>query len=157
MKTATIQELKLELQHLQPAALVDLCLRLAKFKKENKELLTYLIFEANDEQSFVEGVKAMLAQEFAEMNSSHLYFAKKTLRKLVRMINKYCRYSNQEETALELRLYFCELLRQSGIPYHQHPVIHNLYNGQFQKVNNLLSALHEDLQYEYRKRIALLK
>ena len=40
MKAATIHEIKQELVTLKPAALSELCLRLAKFKKENKELLT---------------------------------------------------------------------------------------------------------------------
>ena len=42
MKAATVKEIKTELENLSPAALLPLTLRLAKFKKENKELLTYL-------------------------------------------------------------------------------------------------------------------
>ena len=49
MKAATIQEIKLELSETSPAKLKQLCLHLAKFKKENKELLTYLLFESHDE------------------------------------------------------------------------------------------------------------
>ena len=48
MKASTVSELKEELKHLPPAQLLELCLRLARFKKENKELLTYLLFEAHD-------------------------------------------------------------------------------------------------------------
>ena len=47
MKAATINELKQELQNIPPAKVTELCLRLARFKKENKELLTYLLFEEN--------------------------------------------------------------------------------------------------------------
>ena len=50
MKAATVHEIKVELSTLKAAELVDLCLRLTKFKKENKELLTYLLFEGHDEQ-----------------------------------------------------------------------------------------------------------
>ena len=57
MKAATIHEIKQELSTNKPADLVDLCLRLGKFKKENKELLTYLLFEAHDEQGYVTGLK----------------------------------------------------------------------------------------------------
>lgn len=156
MKAATVQELKQELTQLKPSRLVDICLRLSKFKKENKELLTYLIFESGNEKSFVDGIKAEVEQGFAEMNSTSLYYAKKTLRKLVRTINKYCRYSNRDETEIELRLHFCEQLLESGIPFGQNPVILNLYNGQVRKVNMLLHTLHEDLQYEYRERVAAL-
>ena len=44
MKAATIIELKQELNNTSPAIVSELCLRLARFKKENKELLTYLLF-----------------------------------------------------------------------------------------------------------------
>jgi hypothetical protein len=56
---------------------VELCLRLGKFKKENKELLTYLLFEAHNEQAYVESVEKELDELFGEINQSHLYFAKK--------------------------------------------------------------------------------
>ena len=48
MKAATVHELKEELKHRSAAQLVELCNRLVRFKKENKELLTYLLFEAHD-------------------------------------------------------------------------------------------------------------
>ncbi len=57
MKAATINELKQELEHLSAAELKELCLRLAKFKKENKELLTYLLFEAHDTEAYSRSVK----------------------------------------------------------------------------------------------------
>ena len=43
MKPATVHQLKRELQTRTPDELLQLCLRLAKFKKENKELLTYRV------------------------------------------------------------------------------------------------------------------
>jgi len=157
MKSATIHELKQELLPLKPAALVDLCLRLARFKKENKELLTYLLFEAHDEESYVKSIKKEIDELFGEINLSHLYFAKKSLRKIVRIINKYCRYSTSKTTEVELRLYFCSVLRASGIPFDKNTVISNLYQSQLKKVGLLLAALHEDLQYDYLKEYNHLK
>ena len=93
MKSATIHEIKQELLTVKPAALVDLCLRLGRFKKENKELLTYLLFEAHDEAGYIRGIKEEIDNHFSEINLSHLYFAKKSLRKIARIINKYSRYS----------------------------------------------------------------
>jgi hypothetical protein len=43
MKAASILELKQELQHTSSKEIVELCLRLARFKKENKELLTFFL------------------------------------------------------------------------------------------------------------------
>ena len=49
MKTAAVKDIKQELLQRSPKELLALCLRLSRFKKENKELLTYLLFEASDE------------------------------------------------------------------------------------------------------------
>lgn len=153
MKAATIHEIKQELSTNKPANLVELCLRLGKFKKENKELLTYILFEAHDEQGYVTGLKKEIDEEFTTINQSHLYFAKKSLRKIVRLINKYCRYSGVKETELELRLHFCSILKKSGIPISQNTVINNLYLGQLKKIHAVLSTLHDDLQYDYMREL----
>jgi len=157
MKTATIHEIKQELATTKPGELVELCLRLGKFKKENKELLTYLLFEAHNEQAYVESVEKELDELFGEINQSHLYFAKKSLRKIVRVINKYCRYSGSKQTEVELRLYFCKSLNESGIAFQYNTVIHNLYQSQLKKIHEVLDTLHEDLQYDYRKDLEELK
>ncbi len=149
MKSATIHEIKQELSTVKPAQLVELCLRLARFKKENKELLTYLLFEANDEQAYIAAIKHEIDENFAAINLSQLYFAKKSLRKIARIINKYCRYSGSKQTEVELRIYFCSQLKESGIPVERNPVINNLFLSQLKKVNAVLATLHEDLQYDY--------
>jgi hypothetical protein len=153
MRSATIQEIKQELQDQKAPQLISLCLRLARFKKENKELLTYLLFEASDEQGYVNGIKQEVTETFTEINLSQLYFAKKTLRRILRMINKYVRYSGQKQTEIELRLHYCTELKNSGIPLRQNPVISNLYDGQLRKIKVLMSALHEDLQHDYKKEL----
>jgi hypothetical protein len=156
MKAATIHEIKQELVASKPAQLVELCLRLARFKKENKELLTYLLFESNDEEGFVKSLKAEIDEEIEAVNRSQLYFAKKNLRRIVRTINKYCRYSGIKETELSLRIHFCTVLKESGIPITQNAVINNLYLSQLKKIHTVLATLHEDLQYDYRKEVELL-
>lgn len=156
MKAATINEIKQELSGMKSPELIELNLRLARFKKENKELLTYLLFEARDEQGFITGVREEIDALFGEINLSQLYFAKKSLRKIVRLINKYARYSTHKETELQLRLHFCKELIRSGIPITRNPVINNLHLTQLKKINALVSTLHEDLQYDYRREIAIL-
>jgi hypothetical protein len=151
MKSATIHEIKQELASRKPTELVELCLRLGRFKKENKELLTYLLFEAHDEQGYITAIKKEIDQAFSAINLSHLYFAKKSLRKIVRIINKFCRYSGSKTTEVELRIYFCTQLKESGIPVKRNPVIHNLYQSQLKKTGIILKNLHEDLQYDYKR------
>lgn len=157
MKAATVYEIKKELGSLKPSGLTELCLRLARFKKENKELLTYLLFEAHNEEGYIESVKREIDELFGTINLSHLYFVKKTLRKIVRVINKYSRYSGNKQTEIELRIYFCSKLKKSGIEFSRNKVINNLYQGQVQKINTILGALHEDLQHDYSKELELLK
>lgn len=156
MRSATIQELKQELTSEKPARLIELCLRLARFKKENKELLTYLLFEAHDEESYIRSVKSEITELFGTINQSHLYFAKKTLRKIVRVINKYSRYSGNKQTDIELRMFFCNELKESDIPFRQNAVISNLYDNQVKKIKTLLATLHEDLQHDYARNLVLL-
>jgi hypothetical protein len=156
MKAAGIQELKQELNHLQATKLTELCLRLARFKKENKELLTYLLFEAHDTDAYIAGIKEEMNDLFAEVNTSHVFFAKKTLRKILRTANKYIRYSGLVIVEAELLLHFCEEMKKLNLPIGKNPVLTNLYQAQIKKINKALSGMHEDLQYEYLKRFEAL-
>lgn len=153
MKAATIHELKQELTNIPADQLAELCIRLAKFKKENKELLTYLLFEAFDEQAYVENIKAEVEEQFQEINTSNLYFVKKSLRKILRTLNKYIRYTGSAETEVKLLLFFCNTLKDSGIPVERNPVIKNMYLAQLKKTAKSIAGMHEDLQYEYAREL----
>lgn len=116
MKAASINELKVELTTIPADQLAELCIRLAKFKKENKELLTYLLFESFDEQAYIENIKTDILQQFEEINTSSLYFVKKSLRKILKTLNKYIRYTGSAEAEVKLLLFFCNTLQSTGIP-----------------------------------------
>jgi hypothetical protein len=156
MKAATINELKQELTHLSPAKVQELCLRLARFKKENKELLTYLLFEAHDTAVYIDSVKQEMDAQFDGINKSNVYFVKKTLRKILRITNKYIRYSGLDTVEIELLIYFCITMKELNIPLHKNPVLNNLYQNQLKKINKTIATLHEDLQYDYLKEVAIL-
>ena len=156
MKAASIHELKLELSNIPAEQLADLCIRLAKFKKENKELLTYLLFEAFDEQAYIENIKADILLQFQEINTSSIYFVKKSLRKIIRTLNKYIRYTGLSETEARLLLFFCVTLKNSGIPIEKNPVIKNMYLNQLKKISKAIAIMHEDLQYEYVRELEKL-
>ncbi len=157
MKAATVHEIKQELSGTRPAALAELCLRLARFKKENKELLTYLLFEAHDEAGYIAGIKLVADEQFKEINLSHLYFVKKSLRKILRTINKHLRYMGSKQAEAELLIYFCKSINESDIALEKSQVISNIYNNQVKKLTAVIKTLHEDLQYDYRKDLELLK
>ena len=57
MKPATITEIKKELKFRSQEQLIEYCLTMARFKLESKELLTYLVFESENEQAYIDSVK----------------------------------------------------------------------------------------------------
>ncbi len=152
MKASTVNEIKQELKHRTAAELVELCNRLARFKKENKELLTYLLFEAHDEAGYKQSVKQEIDFQFREIpKGNSLYLQKKSVRKILRTAAKYARYSGEKTTEIELLLHFCSRLKSSGIALHQSTALSNLLQTQLKKIGKLLPALHEDLQYDYQR------
>lgn len=149
MKAASVQEIKQELQALPPSRLTELCLRLARFKKDNKELLTYLLFEASNLDGYIKSIKDQIDGEFEGLPKPNLYLTKKSLRKVLRVTLKQIRYTGSPQTEVELLTYFLRKMRQSGIPYKDSPVLVNLYKQQLKKVRATIDSLHEDLQYDY--------
>lgn len=156
MKTATVNELKQELKNTDTATLVDLCVRLARFKKENKELLTYLLFEAHDEQGYITGIKAEMDAGFAELPRANAHLTKKSLRKILRATNKFIRYTSSKQVETELLIYYCQLLNNSGLLAATGTAMYKLYQQQLKKINAAVQLLHEDLQHDYRKEIAAI-
>lgn len=150
MKAASLHEVKKELQLLSAAELSELALALAKYKKDNKEFLAYLLFQSQDKTVFVNEIKEEIDGFFSEINvNSNLYFVKKSLRKILRTINKYSKYLGDKALSAELNIYFCKKLKGSGIPFRKSQLLVNMYEQQLKKIRTLISALHEDLQSDY--------
>lgn len=153
MKAASISDIKQELTNTPPAKLLELCLRLAKYKKDNKELLNYLLFEAHDLQAYIHIVKEEVEEAFDNINKSNLYFAKKSLRKILRDTAKHIRYTASKPAEVELLLHFCSTLKHSGIPIKNNILLCNLFQAQIKKTAKIIATLHEDLQYDYLKQL----
>ncbi len=150
MKSATVSEIKKELVTRSPEELVELCLQLTKFKKENKELLTYLLYEANDESSYIESIKTEIDEQFEEINTNSFYFIKKSIRKILRATKKYIRYSKQKETQVALLLHFCLRLKEFRPSIFENITLVNLYTRELAGIRKTIASLHEDLQYDYQ-------
>src|SRR5690606_21110669 len=149
MKAATIAQLKKELQFRSQDEVMQLCLRLARFKKENKELLTYLLFEADSEEGYIEAVKQEMDEMFSEINVNSFFYIKKSVRKILRTLKKYIRYSGEKATEVELLLYFCEKLKDFKPSIRRNNTLLNLYQRQLEYIEKKIPLLHEDLQYDY--------
>jgi hypothetical protein len=153
MKAVTVKQLKTELSFRTNDELVEICLTLSKFKKENKELLTYLLFESNSEQGYISSVKAEVDVLFEQINTSSYYFIKKSVRKILRRIKTYNRYSKNKETEVDLLLYFCKKLGSLTPSIKNNTVLTNLYWRELDSVKKKIRSLHEDLQYDYNTEI----
>ncbi len=157
MKSGSISEIKKELQQLEPDRLAELCISLAKYKKENKEYLDYLLFESGDRAGFVAQVKQEIDLLFSELYPDiNLYYAKKILRKILRITNKYIKYIGDKSVAVELQIYYCKKLIESKIPIEKSARLVNLKAGVVKKIKTLLIALHPDLQYDYKNELESL-
>ena len=156
MKASTVSTLKKELNTLPAGDVLELCMKLVKYKKENKELLSYLLFDANNEAEFIRNIKEEINLQFTEINRSQLYFAKKSLRKILKTTNKYIRYSGHKQTEVELLIHFCMKLKHSGIPFKSSNSLLNIFKNQVRKIHTAIESLHEDLQHDYLEEIAEL-
>ena len=154
---ASQKELKAELESRSAKELISFCLTLTKFKKENKELLTYILFESGNEALFIGKIKAEMDEQFALLSTEkNLYFTKKSLRKILRTVKRYSRYASSDTVSADLLIYYCSKLQSSGIPFRKSPVLEKMYNNQIAKIKSLISGLHEDLQYDYQQELDII-
>jgi vacuolar-type H+-ATPase catalytic subunit A/Vma1 len=156
MKSASISELQKELHLIERKQLIELCVRLSKYKKENKEYLNYLLFETPDEKQYINNVKELIDEGFDGLNRKTVYFTKKGLRKVVRIMNKFIKFSDSKQTELELRIYFVKKMKAEHIPIDESLVLSNLYHREIEKVKSTLVKLHEDIQYDYQQEVEQL-
>ena len=156
MHQYSLSEIKKELKELPKDVLIANLLSLAKYKRESKEYLNYLLFQSHDEDRFIQEAKQEIENSFKEITQSNLYLVKKSLRKILRLVNRYAKYTGNKQREAELILHFLITLKDSGIPYHKNAVLERLYHTQLKKLQTCVSTLHEDLQYDFLKDIEQL-
>ena len=149
MKAVTLKEIKQELNTLSTQEIQELCLRLSRFKKENKELLTYLLFESHNETGYIDSVKSYMDTEFEQINTDSYFYIRKSTRKILRNVKKFIRYSQKKETEVELLLYFCEKLKDFKPSIKRSTQLVNMFNRQVFLSKKIIGTFHEDLQYDY--------
>lgn len=149
MKASTLKEIKTELNHRSTQELLEICLHLAKSKKENKELLTYLLFESQDEEAFIQSIKSKMDLDFDSINTRTFFYIKKSVRKILKEIKKFIKYSKNKETEVELLIYFCHKLQEFRPSIKRNTTLVNLYKRQLEYIKKRVTTLHEDLQHDY--------
>ena len=156
MKSATITEIKKELKQLSGEQLHEIILRMAKYKLENKELLHYLLFEADFEEGYISMVKEEIEDGLSDLHPN-LYYAKKSIRKTLRITQKFIKYSRKKETEISLLMHFCHTLKDTGVSFSRSTALSNLYHRQLTKLEKAIGSLHEDLQFDYQEEIESLR
>jgi hypothetical protein len=156
MKSASLHEVKKELMLLDPSQLQEMCLAMAKFKKENKDLLAYLLFEAHDKESFIAGVKEYISEEFEIMNRSNTHLIKKSVRKILRTTNKYIKYIGTKEAQIELLIYFCATFKKTRIKLIPNTALGNIYFNRIPQIHKIINSLHEDMRSDYMNELETL-
>lgn len=157
MKPATVHEIKQRLKELEKKELLEICQRLARFKKDNKELLTYLLFEEDDLAGYIKNVKEEIDEGFMQVNTSNVYFAKKTIRKVLRISNKYIRYTGSKTAEAEILLHYLTNFKGINLSWRKSKALSNLYAAQLKKIQSAINSMHEDLQFEYKRELERLK
>ena len=150
MKTASLKQVKEELYYKSDQELVALCLRLIRFKKDNKELLSYLLFEMDDEDAYIKGIQSKMDTEFEAINTDSYFYMRKSIRKILRQVKKYIRYSQKKETEVELLIYFLDKLFNLKPSIFKSKTLTNLYHRNIIFIEKKIISLHEDLQYDYQ-------
>lgn len=151
MKAASVKEIRDELKVRSPKELLEYCLRLSRFKKENKELLTYLLFEISDEEAYIKSVKEEIDELFNHVNRKSYYYIKKSVRKILSVTKKYIRYSQKKTTEVELLIYFCLKLKSFTPSIKHNRALRNIYLRQIDFLKDKFTKLHEDLRLDYEQ------
>jgi hypothetical protein len=153
MRPASLAQIKTELKGKSREELLELCVKLAKFKVLNKEYLTYLIFEEEQETEFVLLVKETMQDMLGTMNTDSLFYMKKTIRKVLRYVKKCIAFSKKPPTEVELLLSFLEAIQNVEPSIFRSRVLKNMYYRQKEMMQKKLQKLHPDMAYDFQKRL----
>jgi len=156
MKSASIKELKAALHNLSPQEMLEVCLLMSKYKKENKELLSYLLYEADNEHQYIENIKLEIDTYFENLVAFSFSNMLKKLRKALRIANKYIKFSGSKNVEVAVLIYVCIKIKPLAMQSTSTALL-NLYNRQIIKIDKALLKLEEDLQYDYKSDIEAIQ
>ena len=147
-RTEKLTKLKHELEALSPPELLKIVLRLAKHKVENKELLSYLLFDAEDPLNYAEYLKEEMETPFLQA-VSHPYYLLKSLRKSLRLITKYYRFTGNRNGEVELLLKLVSSFHEHYKSHYKYAALSKFIFRCLDKAEKSIDKLHEDLQADY--------
>jgi hypothetical protein len=95
-------------------------------------------------------------EQFEQINTKSPYLMKKCIRKILSGTKKFIRYSQVRKTEVDLLIYFCHKLMAMSPSIKRNVTLVKLYNRQVDAIIKKVSALHEDLQYDYAEDMKML-
>ncbi|MBS3915180.1 MAG: hypothetical protein KG003_11825 [Bacteroidetes bacterium] len=157
MDNASLNDIKKALQILPQEKMVEHFLRLAKYKKENKELLGFILFLEEDLRQYLVDVKLEIDAAFSELNATSAYYSAKGLRKILKMTNKHIKFAANKEIEADLLIHYCKKMKEIPFRIGSSVVLTNLYNRQVERVIRAIETLHEDKIMDYRESLNLIE
>lgn len=154
--TASIKVIKEELSTLNIKELNAVLYSLIKFRKENKELVTYLLFDSKDEIQYIKSVKEEIEAELEVVNRFNARNFIKLIRKVLRNTKKAIKFSGKPETEVQLLLYFCFILKEKDLPFFRFKALGAIWDRCIINISKSISTLHEDLRYDYGEELKSL-
>lgn len=143
-----LSELKRELEGMPLPQVVQLCVRLAKLKVENKELLHYLLFYSNDSLAYAELLKTSVLDAF-QQPFVNAYTLAKRLRKSMRIIAKYIRFTGDRAGESELLLAVVNDYLETYRYEYRNAALARILVRCLKKTHDNIAKLHEDIQADY--------
>lgn len=157
MKAKSLRELREELVYAEKQDLVDFCLQLARFKLENKELLTYELFYKHNKDLYLSEIEAHIDKEFDGLNDASYFYLKKGVQKINRHVKKYIRIAKNPEIEVHLLLYFLKKFTTYEPDLLKDRILNNMYHREYKLVKNRIEKLHPDLQFDYKMALEILE
>jgi membrane-anchored protein YejM (alkaline phosphatase superfamily) len=150
MNVLSLSEIRKNLKHLSDEELCVILTKLAKFKKVNKEYVSFLLLNESNEDLYVEEVKEHLLELLENLNQSSIQYAKKTLRKVLKILRQCAAFSEKDVTQLDLSIFFCHELNKLQRSIRNHSIVQGMYNREITRMDKVLKAMHEDLVSDYQ-------
>jgi hypothetical protein len=147
-----LSDLKKELLELSKPELIQLCLRVAKLKRENKELLAYLIFDSDDPLFYAQKLKPEIKEVF-EQPFQHAYYLTKSIRKAMRLITKYYRFTSNKQGETELLIYLVEEFYLSWRNEYRYQALGKVIYRCLEKAQSNLKKIDEDFRADFENPI----
>lgn len=149
INAASLKVIKDELSTLSNKELNGIILKMIKFRKENKELVTYLLFDSRDEMEYVRIIKKEIEKALYTVTSSNARNSLKLIRKVLRNTRKAIKFSGKNETEIQLLLHYCSILKSKDLPLTRVKALNSIWDRCILNAGKAISTLHEDLRYDY--------